>query len=514
MILLSNGTVVDGSSRPGKKASVLIDGGRIREVGAVAAVPDMEVVDCSGLTVAPGFIDVHSHSDLEVLEHRADKVLQGVTTEVVGNCGFSLFPRLPSAKLVPSFDLFERRGSRAWTDAAAYFDDLQQAGSRTNVAALTGHSTLRANVCGVKAAPLDSGEWRRMERRLSSCLEQGSIGFSTGLNEAPSSFGDFAELARLCEVVHRHGAFYTTHLRDYKFHILQAVEEALNLGRKTGVPVQLSHLQTVGRKNWEKMDAVLALVDQARRDGVDVGIDAYPYLAGSCHLTQTLPSWSLEGGTERLLERLSDPATRSGIAEETEANLANGWENLLIASVRESGHQSLIGRTIQQVAEERGCSGVGTALDLLVETRATLVIVSFNQSEENLRKVLTHPLTSIITDGLYTEGNPHPRTFGTYPTLFGEFVREKGWFTVEEAVHKATALPARRFKLDRRGLLVPGYWADVTVFDAERIGTRANYLEPRHAPRGIHHLLVNGEWVLRKENLLDRYPGRPLKHRG
>ena len=199
-------------------------------------------------------------------------------------------------------------------------------------------------------------------------------------------------------------------------------------------------------------------------------------------MTQTLPSWALEGGTERLLERMSDRDTRARIADETEANLGNGWENLLIASVRESGHQALIGRTIQQVAEERGRSGVEMALDLLQETRATLMIVSFNQSEENLRKVLSHPLTSIITDGVYTEGNPDPRTFGTYPTLFGEFVREKSWFTVEEAVHKATALPARRFKLDRRGLLLPGFWADVTVFDAERIGTRANYLEPRHAP--------------------------------
>ena len=512
MILLSKGNVIDGSGRPGEQASVLIKKNRITDIGQIDASPDMEFVDCSGLTISPGFIDVHSHGDLEVLEHRSDKIKQGVTTEVVGNCGFSLFPKLAPSTLVPSFDLFERRGAKDWNDAQAYFNDLQDLGSLTNVAALTGHSTLRANVSGIKAKPLNSQEWLQIEHQLSACLEQGSIGLSTGLNEVPSSYGDFEELTKLCRVVKKYGAFYTSHLRDYKFHIIEAVEEALNLGRKTQVPVQLSHLQTVGRKNWDKMDAVLNLVDKARREGVDVGMDAYPYLAGSAHLTQSLPSWVLEGGTSWLLERLSDKDTRARIADETEANMSNGWDNILITSVGKKDQQPLIGNTILQIAEQRGRTGVETALDLLLETEATIVIVSFNQSEENLRKVLTHPLTSIITDGLFTEGNPHPRTFGTYPTLFGQFVREKQWFTVEEAVHKVTALPAERFKLNQRGLLALGNWADVTVFDADRIGTKANYMDPHHAPEGILHVLVNGKWVLQAGKLLNQYPGCPLRY--
>jgi len=512
MILLTNGNVVDGSGQPAQPHSVLIQGETVKEVGQIAPSVEMETVDCSGFVISPGFIDVHSHSDLEALEHRGEKVKQGVTTEVVGNCGFSLFPQLPSTTLVPSFDIFERRGDLHWDDADAYFSDLNVRGSYTNVAALTGHATLRAHVTGIKSGSLDNQQWSQIRRHLAACLEQGSIGLSTGLNEVPSSYGDFEELTKLCQIVKQYDAFYTSHIRDYKFRILEAIEEALNLGRRTDVPVQLSHLQTVGQKNWAKMDAVLELVDDAVREGVDVGIDAYPYLAGSCGLTQFLPTWSLEGGTQALLERLSQKETRQRIANEIEADLANGWENVMIASVPDESAEPLIGRTIQQIAEQRSCAGVDAALDLLTEQQAAVTIISFNQSEENLRKVLSHPLTSIITDGLVTDGNCHPRTFGTYPTLFGEFVRKREWFCLEEAVYKSTALPARRFKLDKRGRISSGYWADITVFDPNKIGTKADYLKPDQPPEEIVHVFVNGTPVLRDGQLLDQYPGQPLRH--
>ena len=515
MILLTNGTVIDGSGQPSTQSSVLIRNGRIEEVGKIDSSPDMEQVDCSGLAIAPGFIDVHSHADLEVLEHRAEKVMQGVTTEVVGNCGFSLFPKLPSStNLVPTFNVFERRGERAWQDADAYFTDVETAGSYTNIAALTGHSTLRANVSGMKAGKLDATTQRETERRLAACLDQGSIGLSTGLNEVPSGYSDFDELVSLCRVVKQHDAFYTSHLRDYKFHILEAVQEALDLGRHAQVPVELSHLQTVGRKNWQKMDTVLALVDDAHTEGVDVGVDAYPYLAGSCQLTQVLPTWCMENGTEQLLNRLAQKDLRPRIAEEAESNMGNDWQDILISSVENPAQQELVGQTIQQVADERGFAGVETAIDLLIENDGAVRIISFNQSEENLRKVLTHPLTSIITDGLITEGKPHPRTFGTYPTFLGEFVRDKRWLTLEEAVHKATGLPARRFRLGNRGVIQRHNWADITVFSPEKIGTQGNYTEPDQAPEGIVHVMVNGDWVIRQGQLQNRFPGQPLRHSG
>jgi dihydroorotase/N-acyl-D-amino-acid deacylase len=365
---------------------------------------------------------------------------------------------------------------------------------------------------GLQRRYANAFEISQLERLLEVSLEQGSIGFSTGLNEVPGSYGSFDELVNLCRLVKKYDAFYTTHLRDYKFRILEAVDEALGLGRITGVPVQLSHLQTVGSKNWSKMDQVLELTDRALRDGVDVGIDAYPYLAGSCNLTQVLPEWALEGGSVELLKRLSSPQTRVKIAQETEANMANTWSDIFVANASSERNRPCIGWSIQEIAEERQEDPVEAALNLLLEEQGILTIISFNQSEVNLRKVLTHPLTSIITDGLYSDGKPHPRTFGTYPKFLGEFVREKQWMTLEAAIHKTSGLPVRRFKLARRGTLQTGNWADFTIFDPREIGTSSDYVNPNQSPRGIIYVLVNGQITLQNGQVTGVPAGVSLRH--
>ncbi len=511
-LILVNGTVVDGTGGEPRKANVLLKEKSIEDVGAISPAPDWETIDCSGLHIAPGFIDVHSHGDHEVFEHLPNKILQGVTTEIVGNCGFSLFPARPNPtgeRLTG--ELFDGDPTDGMANAAAYFSALEEKGSRVNVAALTGHSALRVFVMKARREAGER-ELSQMEEALASCLSSGSIGLSTGLNCIPSAFADRHELVRLCRVVRRHDAFYTSHLRDYKFKVVEAVDEALDLGRATGVPVQLSHLQVVGQKNWGKLDLVLEHVGRAVEEGVDVAMDAYPYLAGSCLLTQLLPSWSLEGGIPSLLQRLSAAADCDRIAMETDDNMANTWDDIVICKAGPDGAEAVAGKSVARIAAELDRGAAQVALDLLREYSGDVRIISFNNNEDNLRSVITHELTLVITDGLVTEGISHPRTFGTYPKFLGEYVREKKWMSLEEAVVKTSALAAQRFGLHRRGTIKPRNFADLVVFDADRIGTASDYEHPQRDPEGIHHVLVNGRLVVRDGMLTPELAGTALRH--
>lgn len=510
MQILKNGTLIDGSGQNRKKIDVLIDGEFIKDIGSFSNI-NAETIDCSNLIITPGIVDVHSHADMESIEHRSEKIKQGVTTEVVGNCGFSLFPTNETfQESVPQSELFNIKPGKKWKDAESYFSELNTSKSYSNVAALTGHGTLRAFIKGAESSKLNKIETKSIENILTKCLEQGAIGISTGLNEVPSAFADLNELIFLSQIVKKFGGLYTSHLRDYKFRFLEAVEEALEIGRRTGIPVQLSHLQAVGQKNWHLMDIVLDKIDTALAEGVDVGIDAYPYLAGSCGLTQSLPTWALEGGIEKLISRLKNPSKRLQIAEETEAERSNTWADVMVVNIM--NEKNLIGKNVQEIANLKGKDAIETALDLIMENEGLVHIVSFNQSEENLKKVLTHPHTSIITDGLHHQGIPHPRTFSTYPTLYGEFVREKKWMTLENAVHKTTHLPAKRFNFKKRGLLKPGFYADLFVFSADEIGTEATYLNPDSPVKGIKHVMVNGKWELFDSNLTGTLSGSVLKN--
>ncbi len=511
-VLLANGTVVDGSGDEARKANVLVEGETIREVGPITPATDWETIDCAGLHIAPGFIDVHSHGDQEVLDHLPNKVLQGVTTEIVGNCGFSLFPTHPNpAGERLTGELFDGEPAEGMADADAYFSAFEQGRSRVNVAALTGHSALRVFVMRARREAGEQ-ELKQLEQALEACLASGSIGLSTGLNCVPGGFAEFGELERLCRVVAKHDAFYTSHMRDYKFKVVEAVDEALGLGRATGAPVQISHLQVVGKKNWGKLEVVLGRVDDARRDGIDVAMDAYPYLAGSCPITQLLPRWSLEGGIPALLDRLARPGDYERIAAETDDGMSNTWDDIMICQVEGDSAEAIVGKSVARIAADRDRRAVNLALDLLREYNGEVRIISFNNNEDNLNAVLTHPLSMIITDGLVMEGISHPRTFGTYPKFLGEYVREKKWMPLEQAIVKTSALAARRFGLQGRGMLQAGNFADLVVFDAGTIGTASDYDKPDRDPQGIHHVFVNGRRVVTGGALTDELPGTGLRH--
>jgi len=353
--LLRNGTIIDGTGRPAYQGDLLISGDRIEAVGALGPVADAMEVDCTGMHVVPGFIDAHSHGDQEVLRRLPNKILQGVTTEVVGNCGFSLFPTKPHTPKMTG-ELFDGEPEEGMASVADYFQAVEAAGPSVNVAALTGHSALRVYAMGMRSDPPGEEGFRCMEHALGESLAAGALGFSTGLNCGPASFSTTAELVRLCGVVRRHGGYFTTHMRDYKFKVVEAVEEALRVGREAGVPVQISHMQVVGQKNWPKLDTAIEAIEKAAEEGIDVCMDAYPYLAGSCSLLQFLPKWCQTGGVSALLGHLESPGSRERIAAETDDGMSNTWDDIVVCGVRSATGRSLLGRSIARIAAARNAS--------------------------------------------------------------------------------------------------------------------------------------------------------------
>jgi dihydroorotase/N-acyl-D-amino-acid deacylase len=493
-LVLAGGTVVDGTGAAGFVGDVLIEGGRIAGVGSFKEVEGAQRMDCAGMVVAPGFIDAHSHSDLQVMDGHPEKLAQGVTAEVVGNCGFSAFPAGRDRRALHEFanGIFLGDGQDwGWSGAGHYYAEAA-ARSRLGVESLVGHGTLRIAQVGAAQGAVGEDDRRAMERRLDECLAEGAIGFSTGLMYAPGSSAPFEELERLCRVTARRGKVYATHMRTYFGGILAAIEEQLELARRTGCRLQISHLQIAGRKNWGLQEAVIGKIEKAAAQGVDVAFDCYPYTAGSTVLTQILPQWALDGGTESLLRRLAAPVERERIAEATAVALEWAWEDVLISAVRSSENAKVVGKNIAQLAVERGRRPVDIVLDLLADERAAVNMLCFNQSEANLRATLAHPLATIISDGFYVAGRPHPRLFGTFPHFLGHYVREHGLMGLEEGVRRMTGAVAARFGMKERGVLAAGKRADVVVFDPRTIGSAATYEAPEQRPRGIRAVLVNG----------------------
>ncbi|MCU1273742.1 MAG: dihydroorotase [Bryobacterales bacterium] len=492
-ILFKGGTLIDGTGAAPRTADVLIEDERIAEAGTFDAPPDAEVVDCTGLMVAPGFIDSHSHSDLQVLENRREKVAQGVAAEVVGNCGFSPYPLPADPKLLHDFanGIFCGSDDWGWTSARAYLDAASRA-TATRAFSLVGHGSLRIARAGNRLGPLLERDLDWMERKLSEALSDGACGFSTGLMYSPGASAPFEELERLCRVVARHEKVYSTHMRDYSDRLVEAVDEQLELARRTGCRLQISHLQAVGPRNWAKQAAVLERIENAAAQGVDVGFDCYPYVAGSTVMTQLLPQWALAGGIEGLLARLRDPDERPRIAAETESALAQGWNNVIVSSVDSHPNQHLVGQSVAAISELRGRAPVEVVMDLISEETGRVNMIEMNQSEDNLRQTLSHPLSCIISDGFYVKGRPHPRLYGTFPLLLGQMTRERGWLTIAQAIHKITDKPARRFHLSGRGRIQKNYVADLTIFDAATINSAASYDNPAVLPVGVVHVFREG----------------------
>jgi len=493
-LFFQNGTIVDGSGSPGVPGSVLVEGDRILAAGRLDPPGGCHVVNCDGLVIAPGFIDLHSHSDLQVLEQHRAKVDQGVTTEVVGNCGFSPYPSGDNPAGLQDYAngiLFG--GDRwGWRNAAEYLASAEEKAASTNVVSLIGHGSLRVAVMGSRQEEATTAELDRMAGILDEALAGGAAGFSTGLMYAPGNCASRDELVTLLKVVARRGKLYATHMRSYSWELIESIGEQLDLVRAAGCRLEISHLQAVGQKNWHKQESALALLEQARAQGIDVAFDSYPYLAGSTVATQLLPQEALDGGIPALLSRLRDPDQRARLAAQAGQMLAQRWSDVYVASVGSGPAAPVVGRSFAEIGDMRGTAPVDAVIDLLLEEEGLVNILSFNQSEANLRALLTHPLCTVISDGFYVKGRPHPRLYGTFPELLGAVVRDKKWLSLEEAVHKVTGKPAAVLGLRGRGRISPGCVADITLFDAEKITSTATYESPCSPPEGVAAVYKSG----------------------
>jgi dihydroorotase/N-acyl-D-amino-acid deacylase len=493
--ILKGGAIIDGTGSPAFPGDVVIRDGRIASIGergeAPAAGGDYNVIDCTGCVVAPGFIDVHSHSDLQVLENHTEKLMQGVTSEVVGNCGFSPYPLSDDPEVLREFanGILCGNDTWGWNSASEYLASARE--SRVaNIASLVGHGSLRIKVVGNTSRELTSRELDTMVGLLDEALEQGAAGLSSGLMYAPGSGAPPEELIALGRVVARREKVYATHMRSYSAGLVDAVEEQLAIAEAAGCRLQISHLQAAGEDYWPLQQRAIEAIEKAAQHGVDVAFDAYPWLAGSTVLTQVLPQDALDGGIPQLLERLRDPEQRESIRPRIKPEAR--WTGVVITSTATNA-DALVGRPVQDIANERGTDPETTVMDILLEQDGNVNIVEHCQSAENLHALLTHPLGIVITDGVYTRGRSHPRLYATFPLLLGEMVRERKWLSLEEAVHKVTAKPAARFHLSDRGRIAESYVADITVFDPATVHTEATYERPDVMPSGIQAVLRNGQ---------------------
>ncbi|HXJ81958.1 MAG TPA: D-aminoacylase [Candidatus Methylomirabilis sp.] len=526
-IKITGGQVVDGTGVPGRRADVGITGDAIAAIGDLAQERAGRTIDAAGLTVAPGFIDMHSHSDWRLLGNRPaeSKIRQGVTTEVVGNCGFSPAPVTDEFREdMRGFALYLPAGMDfSWRSMADYLRRYEDEGVALNVVQLVGHGTLRIAAMGFARRAPTARELATMERLMDESMAGGAAGLATGLIYAPGSYAATEEIIAIARRTAVGGGFYASHIRGEGATLLDAVGEAIRVGREGGLPVQISHIKAAGRPNWGRVDQALGLIDAARAEGLDVMADAYPYTASSTSLRTLLPDWMLEGGVPAMLDRLGDAGVRARIRAEMSrgsAILARGlgWEDIMIASA--PSRPEAEGRRLAEIARAWGRDPLDAAIEILLAERGQGSIILFQLDETDLRRALVHPQvmigsdgSSLAVDGEMGKGKPHPRSYGTFPRVLARYVRAERLLTLEQAVMKMTGLPARRLGVRDRGVLAVGAKADIVGFDAMRVEDRATYEEPHRYSAGIPYVLVNGRVVIEGGEHTGALPGQVLKTR-
>jgi N-acyl-D-amino-acid deacylase len=519
-LIIKDGNVIDGTGKPAFRASVGIRDGKVTAVGDLNGVEAEKSIAAGGLVVAPGFIDIHSHSDFAIMINpRAEsKIHQGITTEVTGNCGLTAAPLSEAHRQEALDKILPTSGISGldslawdWTSFGDYLDHLRQRPLGINLAPLVGHATLRIAVMGAAGRPPAEDEMAAMERLLERCLCEGAFGMSTGLEYRPGAYSTTEELVRLGRVLARHDALYATHIRGEAQNLFEAVAEAVHIGKESGCRVEISHLKAGGLGNWGKAPQLLAYLDAARERGIEVAWDQYPYTAWGSGLIDYLPHWVAADGREKLAERLHDETTRQVIREEIERDVQSGqhplciapWDTVRIALVESLDNEPLEGKSVAEIAAEQGRDPCDVAFDLLADEKGAVKTLVFRISEDDVRTIMQHPLTVIATDGravtpygILGRGKTHPRYYGTFPRVLGRYVREEHLLSLESAIHRMTLMPAERMGLWDRGRITPGTVADLVIFDPAIIRDEATFQYPHRYPTGITSVIVGGQVVI------------------
>ena len=516
-ILIKNGTLIDGSREKRYDADLLIEGDKIVKIGEINEEAD-EVIDATGKIVSPGFIDTHSHSDLKVLVEPfiEPKLRQGITTEVLGQDGISMAP-LPKEyvsswrKNLAGLDGDSDELSWDWENTDNYLNLIAKTGTGPNQLYLVPHGNIRMEAMGLEARPATKEEFAKMRDITRREMEAGAAGLSTGLIYIPCAYSLTEELIEICKVAAEFDRPLVIHQRSEADTMIESMEEVITIAKESGVKIHFSHFKICGKNNWHLIKDIVALLDKCKAEGIEISYDQYPYVAGSTMLGVIIPPWAHAGGTDKLVERLGNPADRERMKHDI-INGIPGWDNFIdfagfegiyVTSVKTKANEDCIGKNLLEIAELRGKDKFDAVFDLLREEENAVGMYDYYGKDEHVVTFMTREESNICTDGLLA-GKPHPRVYGSFPRVIGKFVREMKAMPLEEAIYKMTHKPAKTFKIDNRGLLKEGYFADVVIFDENTTIDKGTFIDPIQYPEGISHVIVNGEV------LIDNYEKREI----
>ncbi len=528
-VLILNGHIVDGTGSPWYAADIGIRDGKVAAIGRLAGAQAKQTIDAQGKVVAPGFIDMLGQSELTVLVEPTlpSKIFQGITTELTGEGG-SAAPLNDAIVKADKVDYDHFKITPDWRTYAQYFARVEKQGLGINMAHLVGATQVRRMVLGDDDKQPSAAELDRMKALVREAMEQGAFGVSTSLQYPPAPYAKTEELVALAAEASKYGGIYATHMRSEAATVLDALDEAIRIGREAKLPVEIWHVKAAGKRNWGRMKEIVAKIDQARRDGVDITADTYGYTAWFNSFSAFIPPWAHDGGDEKLIARLKDPATRERIKKEMLSPDDKGWDNewqevpgpeaVLIGAVQNDELKSIQGKTLADVAALWKTEPIETIFDILIKDHAFTYVAVFGMSEPDVALAVAQPWVAFNNDsqgtaptGLLGQEHPQPRAYGTFPRILRKYVREDKLLTLEDAIRKMTSLPAQKLRLADRGVLKAGMWADVVVFDPATITDKSTFAQPNQLAEGMDYVLVNGVPVIAAGKATNARPGQVLR---